>query len=62
MFYKYRNHCDIHGYMESYLLTVSHAPFIEAIPVDQINDFLNGVEEWDTEQYPDTIARLNMVH
>ena len=48
--------------MESYLLTVSHAPFIEAIPVDQINDFLNGVEEWDTEQYPDTIARLNMVH
>ena len=62
MVYKYQNHSDIPGYMKSYLLTVSHAPFIEAIPVGQINDFLNGVEEWDTEQYPDTIARSNMVH
>ena len=48
--------------MKSYLLTVSHAPFIEAIPVSQINDYLNGVEEWETEQYPESISRLNRVH
>lgn len=62
MVYKYRNHTDIPGYMKSYLLTVSQAPFIEAIPVSQINDYLNGVEEWETEKYPESISRLNRVH
>ena len=62
MVYKYSSHEDIPSYMKSYLLTVSHAPFIELIPVDEINSFLNGLEEWETENYPESISQFNTVH
>ena len=62
MVYKYVCHEDIPNYMKSYLLTVSCAPFIEAIPVEEINAFLNGLEEWETENYPEFISEFNTVH
>jgi len=61
MLYKYRNHSDIPSYMKSYLITVSGAPYIEAVPVSHINDFLNGVEEWEGDYEPSERAS-QLVH
>tara|TARA_R100000963_G_scaffold275_2_gene249 strand:+ start:93 stop:236 length:144 start_codon:yes stop_codon:yes gene_type:complete len=47
--------------MKSYLITVSGAPYIEAVPVSQINDFLNGVEEWEGDYEPSERAS-QLVH
>jgi hypothetical protein len=62
MVYKYVCHEDIPNYMKYYLLTVSCATLIEAIPVEEINAFLNGLEEWETENYPELISEFNTVH
>ena len=61
MIYKYRNHSDIPSYMISYLISVSGAPYFEAVSISQINDFLNGVEEWEGDYEPSERASI-LVH
>ena len=45
MRYKYKTHSDISLYMKDYLLSVVGG-ILEDVPVEDINNFLNGYEEW----------------
>jgi hypothetical protein len=45
MRYKYKTHSDIPLYMKDYLLSVVGG-ILEDVPVEDINNFLNGYEEW----------------
>jgi hypothetical protein len=45
MRYKYKTHSDIPLYMKDYLLSVVDG-ILEDVPVEDINNFLNGYEEW----------------
>lgn len=45
MRYRYTNHLDIPLYMKDYLLSVVDG-ILEDVPVEDINNFLNGYEEW----------------
>jgi hypothetical protein len=46
MVYKYKTHDEIPAYMRDYILDVSDSESVEQIDVQDINDFLNGLEEW----------------
>ena len=46
MRYKYKTHSDIPLYMKDYLLSVVGGGILEDVPVEDINNFLNGYEEW----------------
>ena len=46
MRYKYKTHLDIPPYMKDYLLSVVGGGILEDVPVEDINNFLNGYEEW----------------
>jgi hypothetical protein len=50
MVYKYKSHEEIPSYMRDYLLGVADANHVEELDLDDINDFLNGLEEWHVEQ------------
>ena len=45
MRYRYTNHLDIPPYMKDYLLSVVGG-VLEDVPVEDINNFLNGYDEW----------------
>ena len=45
MRYRYTTHSDIPPYMKDYLLSVVGG-VLEDVPVEDINNFLNGYEEW----------------
>jgi hypothetical protein len=45
MRYKYKTHSDIPPHMKDYLLSVVGG-VLEDVPVEDINNFLNGWEEW----------------
>jgi len=45
MRFKYKTHSDIPLYMKDYLLSVVGG-ILEDVPVEDINNFLNGYEEW----------------
>ena len=45
--YNYKNHSEIPPYMADYLTdVVGTVETVEEVPLNQINDFLNGLEEW----------------
>jgi|TARA_R110000737_G_scaffold6593_1_gene20706 hypothetical protein len=44
-YYKYTTHLDIPPYMKDYLLSVVGG-VLEDVPVEDINNFLNGLDEW----------------
>jgi hypothetical protein len=45
--YNYKNHSEIPPYMADYLTdVVGTVDSVEEVPLNQINDFLNGLEEW----------------
>jgi hypothetical protein len=45
MRYRYTTHSDIPPYMKDYLLSVVGG-VLEDVPVEDINNFLNGYDEW----------------
>ena len=54
--YNYKNHSEIPPYMADYLTdVVGTVETVEEVPLDQINDFLNGLEEW----YEDDVELLD---
>ena len=50
MVYKYKSNEEIPSYMRDYLVCVADANHVEELDLDDINDFLNGLEEWHVEQ------------
>jgi len=54
--YNYKNHSEIPPYMADYLTdVVGTVDSVEEVPLNQINDFLNGLEEW----YEDDVEMLD---
>jgi hypothetical protein len=45
MRYKYKTHSDIPPHMKDYLLSVVGG-VLEDVPVEDINNFLNGYDDW----------------
>jgi|TARA_R110000824_G_scaffold1928_1_gene9414 hypothetical protein len=45
MRYRYTTHLDIPPYMKDYLLSVVGG-VLEDVPVEDINNFLNGYDDW----------------
>lgn len=56
--YKYKTHNEIPRYMQDYILSVSRETDINNIPVDDINDFLNGLEDWERDRELTMPARV----
>jgi|TARA_R110002020_G_scaffold5391_1_gene22504 hypothetical protein len=48
--YNFTDHSEIPGHIQIYLLSVAEAVHIEELVIDDINDFMNGLETWETEQ------------
>ena len=46
MRYRYKTHLDIPPYMKDYLLSVVGDTSLVEVPVEDINDFLNGYDDW----------------
>ena len=49
--YKYKDHRDIGPDMVDYLLSAADVSNIYALDIEEINDFLNGQEQYHDEQY-----------
>jgi len=61
--YNYKNHSEIPPYMADYLTdVVGTVDSVEEVPLNQINDFLNGLEEWyeDDVEILDSISAMTM--
>jgi hypothetical protein len=61
--YNYKNHSEIPPYMADYLTdVVGTVDSVEEVPLNQINDFLNGLEEWyeDDIEVLDNISTMTM--
>jgi len=58
--YNYKKHSEIPAYMRDYLLNVSNSDKIENFSLEEINGFLNGLEEWEREvQLTEPVRRMN---
>lgn len=61
--YNYKNHSEIPPYMADYLTdVVGTVGTVEEVPLNQINDFLNGLEEWyeDDVEILDSTSAMTM--
>jgi len=61
--YNYKNHSEIPPYMADYLTdVVGTVDSVEEVPLNQINDFLNGLEEWyeDDVEILDSTSTMTM--
>ena len=47
--YNYQSYEDIPSSVEEYILTVTDAEMIHDVPLGDINDFMNGYEEWQND-------------
>jgi hypothetical protein len=55
MVYNYKTHEEIPSYMRDYILGIVDCIAIEQLDINDINNFLNGYEEW--EDYIHTTLR-----
>lgn len=61
MMYNYKDHEEIPSYMKDYLLSVIDADSVYYIPVEDINDYLNGLDDWEEKYYssgPEYLKRV----
>ena len=49
--YKYQDHRDISPDMVDYLLSVADVSNIYSLDIEEINDYLNDLEQYQDEQY-----------
>ena len=49
--YKYKDHRDIGPDMVAYLLSVADVSNIYSLDIEEINDYLNDLEQYQDEQY-----------
>ena len=47
--YNYKTYSELKPHMKAYILEVSNARRIEDVPLADINDFLNGYVEWESD-------------
>ena len=62
MVYNYKDHQDIPNYMRAYLMDVVDADYLEEVDIEDINDFLNGLEEWEDDYDVEVPSYLNHIH
>ena len=62
MVYNYKDHTDIPSYMRAYLMDIVDADHLEEVDIGDINDFLNGLEEWEEDRELDIPSYLNHIH
>jgi hypothetical protein len=62
MVYKYKDHQDIPNYMRAYLMDVVDADYLEEVDIEDINDFLNGLEVWEDDYDVEVPSYLNHIH
>lgn len=62
MVYNYKDHQDIPNYMRAYLMDVVDADYLEEVDIEDINDFLNGLEEWEDDYDFEVPSYLNQIH
>jgi hypothetical protein len=62
MVYDYKDHKEIPNYMRAYLMDVVDANFLEEVDIEDINDFLNGLEEWEEDRELEIPSYLNHIH
>ena len=62
MVYNYKDHTDIPSYMRAYLMDVVDADYLEEVDIEDINDFLNGLEEWEDDYDFEVPSYLNQIH
>jgi len=60
MVYNYKDHTDIPSYMRAYLMDIVDADYLEEVDIEDINDFLNGLEEWEEDR--EIPSYLNHIH
>ena len=58
--YKYNNHREIDLEMQDYLLSVADVSNIYELDIEEINDYLNQMEEFYDEQHAQRFE--NLVH
>lgn len=61
MIYNYKDHDEIPSYMKDYLLSVIDTDSIYRVPVEDINDYLNGLDDWEEDYYLSRPEYLNQV-
>ena len=61
MMYNYKDHDEIPSYMKDYLLSVIDADSIYRVPVEHINDYLNGLDDWEEDYYLSRPEYFNQV-
>ena len=62
MVYNYKTHEEIPSYMRDYILGVADCIAIEQLDLDDINDFLNGLEEWASDDQDYIHTTLRTIH
>lgn len=62
MVYNYKDHQDIPNYMRAYLMDIVDADYLEEVDIEDINDFLNGLEEWEDDYEFEVPSYLNQIH
>jgi hypothetical protein len=47
--YDFKTHSEMKPHMRAYIMEVSGAKRLEDVPLADINDFLNGLVEWESD-------------
>jgi hypothetical protein len=56
--YKYSTYEEIPVSVESYIMSVADVKMLEQVPLEDINSFLNGLEEYDKSLTPIDIEQM----
>ena len=48
--YNYKYHNEVPGHMQLYVMSVAGVSDIAELELEHINDFMNSLETWETEQ------------
>ena len=56
--YKYSTYEEIPFSVESYIISVADVHALEQVPLEDINSFLNGLEEYDKSLPPVNIEQM----
>ena len=49
MKYNFQNHEEVPGYIRAYISEVARGRDYRDVDVQSINDFMNGIQEWDND-------------
>ena len=61
MIYNYKDHEEVPTYVKDYLLSVIDEDSIYRVPIEDINDYLNGLDDWEEDYYLSRPEYFNQV-